>query len=313
MRRCSASVLCAHLEAGGCTVQTWVMWCPESGWGCLVLLVVRLRRGALGVPDRPQGSCSRVLLAADASASWMALRRRRVRPLALLALVSACPTRRHGEPICNASYNKPCSMDVARFVAEARRRPRKHTVRFGTFADITAGAYNGERVDASTRWSTTRPVAASARKDDAVGLRSKMPPPGGERPEAVQEGLLSRLIAAAASAPTTGSASYRRRSSACAKNEESIYCPIERAATVVGASNGTYYVLSAYTDTMAPTEVTAGPEQRHVQRRKLKVLAGDAMSQLVLAPTQADFEATMRALSYSDEFHINGVHFYVFM
>ena len=44
-----------------------------------------------------------------------------------------------------------------------------------------------------------------------------------------------------------------------------------------------------------------------------EVLVGDAMSQLVLAPTQADFEAKMRALSYSDEFHINGDDFYVFM
>ena len=242
--------------------------------------------------------------------------------LALLALASAYPYTQQTpeEPTCDASYNKPCSIDVARFVAEAAAAALESTSSASdTLDDITDGAYNGKSgYDGfyPVVYNASGRCVAHGKDASAVGLRIENVTLGGAgSPEAVQEGLLSRLIAAATSAPDNWIRFLSPEElGTCVKNEASIYCPIERVANVVGASNGTYYVLSAYTDTIAPTDShCTNLNNGMCSVENSKVLVGDAMSQLVLAPTQADFEATMRALSYSDEFHINGFEFYVFM
>ena len=242
--------------------------------------------------------------------------------LALLALASAYPYTQQTpeEPTCDASYNKPCSIDVARFVAEAAAAALESTSSASdTLDDITDGAYNGKSgYDGfyPVVYNASGRCVAHGKDASAVGLGIEAVALGGAgSPEAVQEGLLSRFIAAAASAPDNWIRFLSpEENGTCVKNEASIYCPIERVANVVGASNGTYYVLSAYTDTMAPTDThCTNLNNGMCSVENSEVLVGDAMSQLVLAPTQADFEATMRALSYSDEFHINGFEFYVFM
>ena len=124
---------------------------------------------------------------------------------ALLALASAYPYTQQTpeEPTCDASYNKPCSIDVARFVAEAAAAALESTASASdTLDDITDGAYNGKSgYDGfyPVVYNASGRCVAHGKDASAVGLGIEAVALGGAgSPEAVQEGLLSRLIAAAA-------------------------------------------------------------------------------------------------------------------
>ena len=266
-----------------------------SGKASLVLRVVRTLQSALatrakidlkGLAGRARG---------DGSASLMAR--------AAAAVVGSCAAgARVGVPVLQQTpksdgddlYNKPCSIDAARFVAEAAAAALENVVRSTTLAISTARTT--ARAD---RWllpgglQRVRPL----RRAEGRGARPwhrRVAPGGAGSPEAVQEGLLSRLIAAAASAPDNWIASYRQRKTAASvKNEESIYCR-PSASPTSSARPTARITCSRRTPTRRPVDTHCEPEQRHVQRRKLQ---GARRRCDVTAGARADagrFEAMMQ-------------------